>query len=339
MGNRELEYAHGITTKPDTKTSGYLKVAEHPDGSEETLPFVIVKGHEDGPSLWFTACEHGDEVLSAASVVEFVSQLDPRKVRGKVVAFPVLASTAFNIKHRFSPIDSYDFSRAWPGFKNGWLAQQVAARLMELIVDDADYVVNIHNGLPGVLMPTPYIIATYDEPSQWETTFRGFTESFLLEKIVHWIGKSTERGARTSTMMAALLKAGVPSVVPELGPETKVGLAAGLRGYENCMKFLGMLPGQPQKLTKYRAFPDVVHIFPSRGGVFHSHVDLDDEVKEGQKLASIISIGGDVSEELFAPADGVIIAKWLLPMIGSGDFSAYELAVFEEFDKPWPGER
>lgn len=339
MTNRELQYRLGVEAKPGTKVSGLLKVAEHPDGSAERLPFVIVNGSEDGPSMWLTACEHGDEVLAAASVVEFVSQLDPRKVRGKVVAFPVLASSAFNIKHRFSPVDSYDFSRAWPGFSNGWLSQQVTARLLDLMVDDADYNVNVHNGLPGVLMPTPYIIATYEDARQWETTFRGFTESFLMEKIVHWIGKSTERGARMSTMMAALLKEGIPSVVPEIGPETKVGIDAGIRGYENCMKFLRMLPGEPTKLAKYRAFPDVVHIFPTRGGVFNSHVDLDEQVEENQKLASIRNFNGEVTEELIAPAEGVVIAKWLLPMIGSGDFAAFELATFEEFSKPWPGER
>ena len=88
--------------------------------------------------MWLTACEHGDEVLSTASVVEFASHLAPKTVRGKLVAFPVLASTAFNIKHRFSPIDIYDFSRKWPGFANGWLSQQVTAKLLDLMVDDAD---------------------------------------------------------------------------------------------------------------------------------------------------------------------------------------------------------
>ncbi|MCI4371350.1 MAG: succinylglutamate desuccinylase/aspartoacylase family protein [Thermoplasmata archaeon] len=328
-----------MTAAPGTKRAGYLKVAEHPDGSDETLPFVIVNGKEDGPSLWLTAAEHGDEVLSTASIVEFVAGLDPKQVRGKLIAFPALCSTAFNIKHRFSPIDSYDFSRAWPGFRNGWLAQQVAAQLLALMVEDADYVINVHNGLPGVLMPTPYIIATYNDPADWEGRFRGLTESFLLDKVVHWIGKSTERGARMSTMMAALLDRGIPSVVPELGPETKEGLRAGLRGYTNCLKFVGMLPGKPERLASYRAFPDVVHIFPTRGGVFKPFVTWGDEIKEGQKLGSIKNFDGTITEELIAPAAGMIIAKWMLPMIGSGDFAAFELATFAEFKKSWPGER
>jgi predicted deacylase len=329
----------GITAKPGTKATGYLKVGEHPDGSAETLPFILVNGRGEGPCLWITACEHGDEYLSAASVVEFISRLDPKMVSGQVVAFPVLDSTAFNIKRRFSPIDSYDFSRAWPGFKNGWLAQQVAARLFELMVEHADYVIDVHNGMPGIAEVTPYLIAGYERKEQWNDGLKGFAQSFLFDKIIHWVGKSTERGARTSTMMAVLLKEGIPSFVPEVGPDTRTGLEGALRGYENSMRYLGMLPGEVKKLAKYHAFPDVIHVFPTRGGVFNSYVALDETVKEGQKLASIRNFSGGFTEELVSPADGVIIAIWVLPMIGSGDFSAYEIATFEEFKKPWPGER
>ncbi|MCI4371688.1 MAG: succinylglutamate desuccinylase/aspartoacylase family protein, partial [Thermoplasmata archaeon] len=91
-----------MSAKPGTKVTGHLKVAEHPDGGMETLPFILINGKGKGPCLWITACEHGDEVLSAASVVEFASGLDPEEVSGTLVAFPVLDSTAFNLKKRFS---------------------------------------------------------------------------------------------------------------------------------------------------------------------------------------------------------------------------------------------
>jgi predicted deacylase len=339
MGRGGMVTIGGVRASPGTKATGLLKVAEHPDGSAEKIPFVHVRGKEKGPCLWITACEHGDEVLAAASVVEFVSRLDPKKVSGDLVAFPVLDSTAFNIKRRFSPIDSYDFSRAWPGFRNGWLSQQVAARLFELMSAEADYVIDVHNGMPGIAEVTPYLIAGYERKEQWNNGLKGFSESFLIEKIIHWVGTSTERGARTSTMMAALMKEGIPSFVPEIGPDTKTGLDVALRGYENSMKFLGMLPGEPRRLPLYDAFPDVIHIFPTRGGVFKSHVGLNDEVKEGQRLAAIRNFSGEITEELTSPASGIVIAIWVLPMIGSGDFSAYEIATFDEFKKPWPGER
>lgn len=325
--------------KPGTKASGTLQVAEHPDGSPEELPFVLVNGELEGPSLWIAGCEHGDETFATATIIEFLAGLDPTKVKGQVVALPVLDTTAFNVKRRFSPIDSYDFSRAYPGFRNGWLAQQVAFQITELMVENADYVINVHNGIPGLINLTPYCVATYEKPEQWESMLKDFTESFLFEKIIHWIGSSLERGQRTSTMMATLLKKGIPCFVPEVGPDTKKGIEDGARGFENSMRYLGMLDGKPKKLPKYRSFTDVILIFPTRGGVFNSYVRLDEEVKAGQKLASIRNFSGQITEELEAPAAGVIVALWANPVIGSGDFLAFELATFDEFKRPWPGER
>jgi len=215
----------------------------------------------------------------------------------------------------------------------------VAAQLFELMVEHADYVINVHDGMPGISDLIPYVIATYERTEEWENGLKDFTESFLIDKVIHWAGKSTGRGARTATMMSALMSKKILTFVPEIGPDTKTGLATALRGYANSMRYLNMLPGAPEKLPKYHAYPDVIHIFPTRGGVFHSYVRLNETVKKNQPLASIRNFGGEIVEELVSPAAGTVIAIWVLPMIGSGDFAAYEIATFDEFDRLWPGER
>lgn len=336
MKNVEIE---GVRAEAGTKASGYLTVAEHPDGGTERLPLVIARGKADGPTLWITGCEHGDETLATAGIIEFMSQLNPRRLRGTVVAVPVLDSTAFNVKRRYSLIDSYDLSRAYPGFANGWLAEQVTHKVMEILLESADYVINVHDGIPGILDVTPYCVATYEKKSQWDSGLKDFTESFLFPKIIHWIGKSTERGARTSTMMTTLLKKGIPIFVPELGPDTADGIRTGVRGFTNSLRYLEMLPGKARKLARYDSFPDVIHIFPTRGGVFRSLVKLNDEVKKGQPIATIRSYTGEITETLVSPVEGVIVVVWTNPVIGSGDFCAFEIATFEEFKQPWPGER
>ena len=338
IGTRELALA-GSTAKPGERATGRLKVAEHPDGSPERIPFVLVNGVRDGPCLWIVAGEHGDEVLGSAAVVEFVSGLDPKLLAGRVVAFPSLDSTAFNIRHRFSPIDNFDFSRTWPGFRNGWLAQQVAAKFFDLMAQSADYVIDVHDGMPGLAEVTPYIVTGYYDRKEWDSPLRDFAESFLIDKIDLWDIGATARGLRDRSMIANLVKRGIPCFVPEIGPGRQKGLEVALRGFTNTMRHLGMLEGKAEKLPEYRVFPDVIHIFPRRGGVFTSHVNLDDEITEGQKLATIRNFRGEIAEEIVAPAAGVIIAKWILPMIGSGDFSAYEIALHEMFKAKWAGVR
>lgn len=336
MKNLQLE---GVQAAPGTKGHGYLPVAEHADGSLENLPFILANGASEGPCLWITGCEHGDETLATAVIIEFLSQVDPRKLKGSIVAFPVLDTTAFNVKRRYSPLDSYDLSRAYPGFQNGWLAQQVVYKVTGLLTESANFVINVHNGIPGILDVSPYCVATYRQKSEWESVLKDFTESFLFDKIIHWIGKSTERGARMSTMMSTLLDKEIPTFVPEVGPDTQGGLRTGVRGFENSLRYLGMLPGKPKKLAKYLSFPDVIHVFPTRGGVFRSFVKLDQIVRKGEKLASIRSFTGQITEELVSPADGMVVTVWTNPVIGTGDFCAFEIATFDEFKQAWPGER
>jgi hypothetical protein len=335
---RDLSLA-GVAAKPGEKKTGYLKVAEHPDGSPERIPFILVNGKGNGPTLGLVGGEHGDEVLGSAAVVEFVSTLNPNRVAGRVLAFPSLDSTAFNIRRRFSPIDNFDFSRAWPGFRNGWLAQQVASQFFNVLVEHADYVIDVHDGMPGLAEVTPYIVTGYHNRAEWDASLKDFAESFLIDKIDLWDIGATARGLRDRSLIANLVKRGIPCFVPEIGPGRQAGLDLAIRGFTNTMRYLGMLDGEPQKLPAYQVFPDVIHIFPTRGGVFTSHVELDDAVTQGQKLASIRNFSGEITEELVAPADGVIIAKWILPMIGAGDFSAYEIALYELFKAKWAGVR
>src|SRR5205823_1944638 len=156
---------------------------------------------------------------------------------------------------------------------------------------------------------------------EWDSPLRDVAESFLIDKIDLWDIGATARGLRDRSMIANLVKRGIPCFVPEIGPGRQKGLEVALRGFGNTMRHLGMLEGKAEKLPEYRVFPDVIHIFPRRGGAFTYHVNLDDEISEGQKLATIRNFRGEFAEEIVAPAAGVIIAKWILPMIGSGDFS------------------
>ena len=325
-----------VRVAPGEKGHGFFPVAEHPDGSLESLPYIVVNGAEEGTTLWITGCEHGEESLAAAAIIEFMTYLEPSKLKGSVVAFPVINSTAFNVKQRYSPIDSFDLSRAYPGFENGWLAQQIAYKFIGLLAESAEYVINVHNGIPGMLDVSPYCIAHYEKESEWDSVLRGFTQSFLIDKIVQWHGNSSKRGARTSTMSAAVRAKGIPIFVPEIGPDNRGGIQVGHRGFENTLRYLKMLRGEPTRLPNYQSFPDMVHLFPVHGGVFTSYVSLNDKVKKGQKLCSIRSFTGEITEEMTSPADGVILDVWSNPMISTGDFFAFGIATLKPFTEPWP---
>lgn len=322
------------------KVAGLLPVAEHLDGSEENIPVVVVNGVEDGPRLWVIGCEHGDEMLATATLIEFVSQVNPSNVRGSIVVLPVLNSTAFNVKLRYSPLDHYNMALGWPGIENGWLSQQIAHKVFGLMSVQADFVVNMHNGLEHTMNIAPAVICYYESEERYREKLKAFVESFLYKRIVHWFSerKEDQVAKRSGSMIAALYEKGIPAFVPEVGPDVASGLPGGVKGLFNTMKHIRMLPGKAQSLKRYDVIRDNIHMFPTRGGRFIPRVKLGQRVKKGDVLGTIKGYDGNISETLIAPADGEVLVLWKAPLIGSGDESAVDLGLYERFTKPWPRE-
>jgi hypothetical protein len=325
---------------PGTKGAGLFPVAEHLDGSEETIPVVVVNGAKSGPRLWVTACEHGDEMLATATLIEFVRQLDPSKVRGTIVILPVMNSTAFNVKLRYSPLDHFNMALGWPGIANGWLSQQITHKLFGLMSKQADFVINVHNGLEASMEIAPAVVTYYESEAAYRERLKGFVESFLFRRIVHWLNEPKEGAVakRGGSLMAALYEIGIPAFVPEVGPDMKTGLPDGLRGLFNSMRYLKMLSGKPRRLPRYDTIRDNIHMFPTRGGLFTPRVRLGQRFKKGDVLGTITGYDGNVSETFTAPADGEVLVLWKAPLIGSGDESAMDLGLYKKFTTPWPRE-
>ena len=65
-----------------------------PDVAESEVALAIVQGAADGPTLWVQGCIHGDESDGALTVHGLVAALDPTRLRGTVIAIPVVNAAA-----------------------------------------------------------------------------------------------------------------------------------------------------------------------------------------------------------------------------------------------------
>lgn len=62
-------------------------------------------------------------------------------------------------------------------------------------------------------------------------------------------------------------------------------------------------------------------------------VEINTWVKEGEVIARIHSIFGDLVEEYMAPSDGIIVGKSVNPVCASGDRILHLGVVTAEFEK------
>ena len=96
-------------------------------------------------------------------------------------------------------------------------------------------------------------------------------------------------------------------------------VADGTRCVLNALRHLGMLAGKlepPARTVRMREFRGVR---ATRGGLLFTDVPLGTMVRQGQRLARIVSVWGDQVESIAAPADGLFVRTTTLSAVAAGE--------------------
>ena len=126
-----------IEAKPGEYVFDYLKVAKSRSGLSPDIPIHLFVGAEPGPTLLIQAAIHGAEIIGTIAILNFIQKLDPKAIRGTVIAVPVVDRVGFELAERGSRIDKKDISRLFPGNPIGSVSDQVAAIYFEEVIRKA----------------------------------------------------------------------------------------------------------------------------------------------------------------------------------------------------------
>ena len=118
----------------------------------------------------------------------------------------------------------------------------------------------------------------------------------------------------------------VPAIYTECPASRSVAsedVAAYLRGVKNVMTLINMTKGNYEgQKSKVRLKGDGdtdASIKAMNSGFFIARVKLLENVKENQLLGEILDLTGEIVESVYAPKEGVIGLRRLLPTVKSGD--------------------
>lgn len=133
-----------------TKKCGFHEIGLKPDGSMMKIPYVIVVGEEEGPTLLIDGGIHGDEVEGAEAIANVYNEPDPKKFKGVYIGIPHLNLEGFNIGKRVA--SSIDYTAAdqnrysqWR-YVSGKISTTIIAKYVKLFVEYADYWITFHSG-------------------------------------------------------------------------------------------------------------------------------------------------------------------------------------------------
>ena len=303
------------------KVKGFVKAGEA-STHDVMMPYIVINGNEEGPTLCVLGGIHPLEYASIQGVLRVVNEVEPEDLKGTLLVVPVVNTDGFNARAAFNnPVDYVNQNRVFPGDPEGSLSRRVASCLYENFVSKADALVDSHGGDLTEDINRFVIVGNTDDEA-------------LKEKMLamascydsHYTRASDIRG---STGMA-LSEYGIPCITPESGtpyPVREEEVAFHRDGIINVMKYIGMLEGKPEMKKDLPVNPEQARFHAERGGLWLQQVEAGERVKKGQVLGTVVDLFGETLQTLEAPFDGIANNSRTSVVANSGDTLIYVVRV------------
>ncbi|MBK9121732.1 MAG: succinylglutamate desuccinylase/aspartoacylase family protein [Chloroflexi bacterium] len=319
------------SAEPGTRVRGVIPVTNLPGGRPLDIPIIVIHGAQPGPCVWVDAVIHGDEPEGTLACHIVDSRLDPAAMRGSVVLVPVLNVPAYEAAQRGNPLDtfSYDLNRIYPGKADGYLTERLAHKHSVWLREVATYEISIHSGgAHSYLSET--IFATTDEKAielaqamgrDWKLILKSFLPKGSPPAVMYEAGKqgiTVELGGRPATSPADFDRCG--RVLAD--------------GIMNVLRHYKVIDGAPTYADTWHTGVQHALLAPV-SGLFLAEPRLQVQVpmKQGDLIARIVDVYGDLLTELRAPVDGMIFGLRALPNVQTGDWCCFYAEIQGELSR------
>lgn len=286
----------------------WLQVTSDGLGRAINIPIMIAAGRTDGPVLGIVAALHGDELNGIEVIRRLFRQLDPSTLNGMVIGVPTLNVPSY-LRGRRSFTDGRDLNRVMPGKRFGFDSEIYAHRLMKRLIHHFTHLIDLHTASAGRINPY-YIRADMTDP-----VIAQMARLQNAQIIVHAVEAQ-------KTLRRAAQARGIPTITPELCDPRVFQydvIEKSLVGIHNVMSYLKMIdtPIIPPEVPAIEC-KDSFWLYADQGGILEVLPDIATFVKQGERIATLTNIFGDLIQEFFSPYDGIVIGKNVQPVNQTG---------------------
>lgn len=284
------------------------------------IPLTVITNGE-GPTALLTGGNHGDEYEGPIALQHLAWEVAPEDVTGRLIILPYMNYPAFRAGTRVSPIDQVNLNRCFPGRPDGTVTQKIANYVHDVLVPQADLVLDYHSG-GKTLDFLPYAAAHYqDDPAKEAACLaavRAFGAPYTM--MMHEI----DNVGMFDTAVETQGKIFVTTELGGGGTATAASARIAIEGVRNVLRHAGILAGAVtarEDSTMLDMPGDECFHFATRDGLMHPLADLGDAVRAGQPIAQIWPPDrtGVAPVEVLANMDGVIAARHFPGLVQTGD--------------------
>jgi predicted deacylase len=315
-----------LQVQPGQTQSGFLPVPKGADGATE-IPVTLINGAKAGPTLALIAGNHGYEYPPIIATQQLAREIDPQKLSGRVILVHVANVPSYQRRTiYYSPADSQNLNRVYPGKQNGTMSERIAYVLTKEVIEKCDYLIDMHCG-DGNESLRPYSYWMPIGNPKVDNPSRQLVMAFGLPNIV--IDRSRPKDPNASLYCAnTAMTRGKPACTIESGgmgiADDEQAIGSIVRGASNVLRHLRMVEGKaetPAKITWYD--PMQVLTYPKdaavKTGMFFAQVKKGQMVEKDAVIGFVTDLFGKKVFELKAPFAGEVLYVIGTPPTNAGE--------------------
>ncbi|MCH9612671.1 MAG: N-alpha-acetyl-L-2,4-diaminobutyric acid deacetylase [Chlamydiia bacterium] len=277
------------------------------------VPVHIFHGRREGPVLLVCSALHGDEVNGISIIHKLLNLRLLKGLQGTLIAIPVVNVFGLLSQSRYLP-DRRDLNGSFPGAESGNYTERMAHTLTKEIIAHATHIIDIHSGEPGVKKLSQVETLLSDEKAH--EMARMFGAPIMLDNPECDTGMLWNlQGENPKPTL--VFNGGGANQLDEMTVKT------GLKGIVRVMKGLGMLGFRKEgerKTPEPMRVESKAWLKTPKSGLCHFHKRIGGFVKKGEVVAEIYDPFGPAAQSVVtADREGVIIAKYEMPLVTEGD--------------------
>jgi uncharacterized protein len=290
-----------LIASPGERVKGFLNAGTTSVNSYK-VPLAIINGSSKGKTIGVIGGTHGTEHASIEAVIRVIRKLDPKQMKGTVMAVPVLNGPQFEHRSQFlSPFDQLNLNRVFPGDPKGTLSQRIAHTVFDKVVSRCDALLDCHGGdinedLRG------FVIAGKGEDESINRVAFDMATCFPTRFI------SIFPVNPTGMTLSAQNRYRIPCIISEAGTPFPVREEEILFHYEgiiNVLKYFGVIDGDPRRVEPIIS-KGSLRLLAEEGGIWRPNVRTDQDVRVGDRLGVVTDLFGEIKQVVEAPKDGVV---------------------------------
>ena len=294
-----------------------IKIFDTLDLTQRQIPVVSLCGGEGGATVWVVANCHGDEVTGIEVIHQVIDQLKANGLlRGTLHTIPVLNPIANEVMQRNVPLDDQNMNRVFPGLEDGNFTERMASKIYKRIMHSSpDLVIDLHTMHTRRTIPFVILDRCLDGCHRdMVERMRNLAHAFGITVVYDFAAPLYRQLKLSGSLSGALVnRAGMIAYTVELGPNREIDsdfVQAGVYGILNVLKSMRMIDTVPVDAQETKKLPTSEWLRRDPGirvnnaGILRFLVEPGDPVSQGQPVAEVKNIVGDVIETVLAPDDG-----------------------------------